>query len=230
MQFTQVSRTGLFHLYLHLTISRINIVELFLARCTEIGFLLRIQIFVQVEDLSLTAQEQTQVVESGILIVAITVAGGIFVQQRRTYQPHTAEVEIVTQRTFLIVYDGVRFAHSLLNDITVTIHHSSPRIFCHQQQPVQCRSTKGHRCMFQHQQHIVCSSLFSHIHHHIATVQRDILQWIEAFYFLFHLSFVHAYWSTKVIYFSQTTKILLKEYNFFILNFQFLINCRTFAE
>ena len=83
---SEMGRTGLFHLHLDLAIGRIHVVELLFTRNTEVGFLFGVEILVEVEQSSLTAQEETQVIETGILIVALAIGGGILVQHRGAQQ------------------------------------------------------------------------------------------------------------------------------------------------
>jgi len=166
-----MGRTGLFHLYLHVAVGGIHIVKLFHTRSPQVSLLLGIQVFIQVQDTSLTAQEEAQVVESGILIVALTVAGGIFVQQRGAQQPQAAEVEVVAQRTFLIVYHGMQLALALLHRIAVAIHHRSTFVGGHEHQALQSRATQRQRLCLHAEQHVVGYGVLGHFHHEVATGQ-----------------------------------------------------------
>ena len=62
---------SLFHLDLHFTIARIHVVELLHARCTRISLLFGIELLVDVENLPMTAQEESEGIEAGMLIVAL---------------------------------------------------------------------------------------------------------------------------------------------------------------
>ena len=171
LYFTQMRRTGLFHLYLHLAVRRIHIIKLFHTRSSQVSLLLGIQVFVQVQDTSLTAQEQSQVVKPGILIVALMVTGGIFVQQRSAHQPQATKVEVVAKRTFLIVYHGMQLALTLLHRITVAIHHGSTLVGSHEHQAFQGRATQRQRLRLHAEQHVVCHGVLCHFHYKVAAGQ-----------------------------------------------------------
>ena len=171
-----MGRTGLFHLYLHLAVSGIDVVELLFPRGTEVAFFLGVQVFVQMEYAAFAAQEEAQGIKAGILIVAFAVAGGIFVQQRRAQQPDAAEVEIVAQGAFLVVDDGMRLALAALNGIAVAINHGGTRAVGHGYEAFQGRGTEGHGSGFQHQQHVVGLGTLGDMHHQLTALQRPILQ------------------------------------------------------
>ena len=132
-------RTSLFHLYLHIAVGRIHIVELLHARSPEVGLLFCVQIFIQMKQHTLAAQEQAQVIESGILIVAFTVRCSILVKQRCAQQQQRAEIEVITKRTILIVDDRMRYALPLLHRVTVTVDHGSLHVIGHEEHAVQSR-------------------------------------------------------------------------------------------
>ena len=73
---SEMSRCRMFHLYLNLTVTRVDIVELFHSRGSEVGLFLSIETLVDMEYLSLTAQEESEGIESGILIVVFTCLHG----------------------------------------------------------------------------------------------------------------------------------------------------------
>ena len=62
---------SLLHLDLHFAIAWIHVVELLHARCTHISFLFGIEFLVDVENLPMTAQEESEGIEAGMLIVAL---------------------------------------------------------------------------------------------------------------------------------------------------------------
>ena len=140
-----MGRAGLFHLHLHLAIGRIHVVELFFTRGPQVGLFFRIKILVEVEQPPLTTQEQAQVVESGILIVTFAVGGGIMVQQGGAKQQQGAEVEVVAQRTFLVVDDGMRLTLPLLYCITVGIDEGSLHVLSGMQHALDSRGSDGQR-------------------------------------------------------------------------------------
>ena len=64
----QVLGDHLLHLYLHVAVGRVHVVELLDTRCPGVVLNLCVEILVQVEQFALTAQEEAQVVESTIFI------------------------------------------------------------------------------------------------------------------------------------------------------------------
>ena len=77
----EVLRTCLLHLHLHLAIARVYIVKLLLAALPCVQFHLSVKALVQMEKCTATAQEQSQVIESGILVVGTVLTGGIVFQR-----------------------------------------------------------------------------------------------------------------------------------------------------
>ena len=84
--FAQMVRAGLLHLHLHIAVGRVHVVELLHARGTQVLLLFGIEVFIQMKQLTLTAQEKAEVVETSITVVGITFSCGIFVEQRRTQE------------------------------------------------------------------------------------------------------------------------------------------------
>ena len=64
---------GLFHFDLHVSVCGVHVVKLFSSAVPQVFFLFCIKIFVEVENFPRPAQEQSQVVESGIFHVAVFV-------------------------------------------------------------------------------------------------------------------------------------------------------------
>ena len=120
---SEMSRRRMFHLYLNLAVTRVDIVELFHSRCPEVGLFFGIQTLVDVEYLSLTTQEQTERIESGILIVVFSCQHRKGMQERGLHQPETSEIEVVADTSGEIVYYGV--------SCTVGIYHCSIGITRH---------------------------------------------------------------------------------------------------
>ena len=105
--------SSLFHFNLYLAVAGVHIVELLSAAKTGIELDVGVQEFVNVEQVSFTAEEETQVVEARKLIVG-RIAFGPFFQQVGFDQYKLSKVEVVTQATPLIVDNGMlcRFAIS----------------------------------------------------------------------------------------------------------------------
>ena len=120
---SEMSRRRMFHLYLNLTVTGIDIVELFHSRGSEVGLFLGIQTLVDVEYLSLATQEQAKGIESGILIVVFSCLHRKGMQQRCLHQPETSEIKVVADASWEIVDYGV--------SCTVGIYHCGIGITCH---------------------------------------------------------------------------------------------------
>ena len=78
-----MGRSCLFHLYLYLTVTRIDIVELLHSRGSRISLFLRIEFLADMEKLSVATQEESEGIESCMLIVALAGLHGKGVEQRR---------------------------------------------------------------------------------------------------------------------------------------------------
>ena len=76
-------RSSLFHLNLYLTVTRIDIVELLHPRGSRISLFLCIEFLADVEKLSVATQEESESIESCMLIVVLTSLHGKGVEQRR---------------------------------------------------------------------------------------------------------------------------------------------------
>ena len=101
--------TSLFHLNLHLTVSRVHIVKLLFAALSVIQFVLGIEELIQMENLSHTAQIETQVVETGKLIFLSILLGDIVAQRLRLDEPEASEIEVIPQTTLLIINHRMLF-------------------------------------------------------------------------------------------------------------------------
>ena len=65
----QMGCGGILHLYLHLAIAGIHIVELLHARGPCVGLLFGIELLVDMEDLSVTAQKESQGIEACMAVI-----------------------------------------------------------------------------------------------------------------------------------------------------------------
>ena len=142
----EMRRDGFFHLHLHLTVARVDIVELLLAACAGVALLLCIEIFVEMEDGTVSAYEQAQVVQAGIHVVGISVSGGIFLYQPALEEHHASEVEVVAQAARLIVYHGVCHGVAVLHRIVVAVYRCRIGLGSHPDHPSQSIESDGQRC------------------------------------------------------------------------------------
>ena len=158
----QVLRHDLLHLHLHVAVARIDIVKLSFAFCAHGLLLLRVEVFVDVEDRALPAQLQTQVVPATIQPVATEVA----TQDRvRPNEHQRSEVEVVSQRTLLVVYHGVLRPLALLRLVEVGIDHDGPRAVGHLEQPLLRAVAQGDGVVGQLYQYVLCARCFRHLSH-----------------------------------------------------------------
>ena len=99
----EMLRANLFHLYLYLSVARVHIVELLLAALSVVEFIFCIEEFIEMENLSHTAQVETEVVETCILIVRSVLLGDEVAEDLSLDEPETSEVEVVAKATRLVI-------------------------------------------------------------------------------------------------------------------------------
>ena len=109
----QMGRSRRFHLYLHLAVGRVHVVKLLHAAGPQVAFLFSIEVFVQMEQAAVAAQEQSQGIESGIPVAHIGHLLRILMPKRRADEHQASEVEIITDRTLLIVDDRMGNSNNL---------------------------------------------------------------------------------------------------------------------
>ena len=162
---TDLSQMGcscLFHLYLHLTVAWVHIVELLHTRGTCVCLLLCVELLVDVEDASVTTQEEAQGIESCMLIGMLFGLGGKSLEQRGLDKDQRAEVEVIADTAQLIVDHGVGLPLALDDVEVVGIHHRRIRIKRHAHDPVEGPHAKHQLGGFGLQQHVVGFRLFRH--------------------------------------------------------------------
>ena len=114
-----MGRGSRFHLYLHLAVGRVHVVELLHAAGAEVALFLGVEEFIQVKQAALATQEQAQSIEAGILITHLGHLLRILMQERRTDEHQASEVEIVADGAWLVVDDGMR--HTRSDGLAVTL-------------------------------------------------------------------------------------------------------------
>ena len=102
----EVVRAGGFHLYLHLAVAGIHVVELLLPGLAVIGFHFVIEELPYVDKVPDAREAEAQVVESRIFICGLRHSRRSLFQRRHAHQQDGAEVEIVPEGTALAVYYG----------------------------------------------------------------------------------------------------------------------------
>ena len=124
----QMAGADLLHLHLHLAVGRIDVVELLLARGPQVGLLLAVEALVQMEQLALPTQVETQIVESAEAPVGVSLLGPV-AQQLGPDEPQAAEVEVVAHGPQLVIDGGVALA--------VGIDHGGPAVVSHERHTLQ---------------------------------------------------------------------------------------------
>ena len=99
----EVLCASLLHLYLYLSVARVHIVELLLATLSVVEFIFCIEEFIEMENLAHTAQIETQIVETRILIVRSVLLGDEVAEGLRLDEPEASEVEVVAEATRLVI-------------------------------------------------------------------------------------------------------------------------------
>ena len=168
----QMTGCHLLHLNLNITIGGVHIVELLLAGGTHIALHLGIEQFIQVQQFSLATQIQAQVVESTIYIMRVDRLMGPLAQPFTTHQPQSAEVEIIANRSQLIIDDRMSILHPLatvlFSLISVCIDHGSATVGSHLHQAFQGALTQFQRRVLDNQCHISGLCLVGYLTERIA--------------------------------------------------------------
>ena len=159
------------HFELHLTVTGIHVVELLDAGGPEVGLLLGVEVFIQMEQLSLPAQEKPQGIESCILVVMFPSLHRKGMEQRGLHEQDGAKVEVVAD-TAREVVDG-RMAHqlSLLQGVVIGIDHGRIRIAGSPKQPVQRMLAQGELRILRDEQGIVGLGILRDTHQRVAARQ-----------------------------------------------------------
>ena len=120
---SDVSRGSLFHLYLHLAVAGVHVVELLFATLARVHLLLGVEVFVEMNHLALTAHEEPHVVDGSVAIVGLGGLGNILPEQRRAQEQDLSEVKVVAYGTFLIVYHRMAAHGALALGHSVAVEH-----------------------------------------------------------------------------------------------------------
>ena len=164
----QVGGGGMFHLYLHLAVAGVHVVELLHARGTGVGLLFRVELLVDMEQLSVATQEEAQGIETGVLIVGLACLHGKGVEQRGLHQQQRTEVEVVADAARLVVDDGVGRALAVDQVVAVGIHHRRVAVGGHAEDTLQGVLTQLHSHRLRLQQHVVGLRVLGNGHQGVA--------------------------------------------------------------
>ena len=146
---------SLLHLHLHLTILRINIVELLFATLSVVQLLLSIQIFGKVENLALATEEQAQSIKPGIIEILLNGSRHIFVEQKRRKEQKLTKVEVVANASLMVI-DARMFGDVAIERVVVVaINHCSIRIDSHTKHTFESILAKHYRRRLGAEEHIV---------------------------------------------------------------------------
>ena len=179
-----MGRGGLFHLYLYLAVGGIHVVELLHTRGACIQLFLSVELLVDVEDLSVAAQEEAEGIEARMMIIGLTCLHGKGVEQGRLDEPKRSEIEVIANTTNLIVDDGMVLALAFGDVVMVGIDHGSIGIGGHTEGALQGAFTEQQLSGFGLQQGIVGIGILCNAHDGIAagkTVDEYLLTVGESF-------------------------------------------------
>ena len=124
----QVPRHGFLHLDLHTAVLGIDIVKQLLPGLPCIQFHIIVQVLVDMFQRTFLADFQPQVIESRILVGHIHPLHSLH-QRRSAEQQYTAEIEVVTQGTHLVVYHRRVCPDTARLIEVVGIHHRRTAVF-----------------------------------------------------------------------------------------------------
>ena len=182
----EVLCASLLHLYLHLSVARVHIVELFLAALSVVEFIFCIEEFIEMENLAHTAQIETQIVETRILIVRSVLLGDEVAEGLSLDEPETSEVEVVAKATRLVINNWMLdqlagFFLFLSNfcslfiffdqGIIVGVNHDGSRIICRAEESLQGIESPSDRSGLGADHHIVGIGVFCNAFYRVAAFQ-----------------------------------------------------------
>ena len=160
----EVTCHSLLHLDLHLTVARVHIVELLGAAQTCVELDLCVKILVDVEQLALAAEEQTQVIETGKLVVD----GGALcplLHKVGLDENHLSEVEVVAQATPLVVDNRMLCGLAVGDGVMVRINHCCIGVVSHAEHTFKGIVAQLHLGGFEAQEHILGFCLTCNVEH-----------------------------------------------------------------
>ena len=124
VQSPQMTRASPFHFYLTTAIARVDIIELLLSAQPRIALHLGIEELIHMQGQLLTADEESEVIESRKLIIVQILLSDIFLQHFSTEEQHRTELEIIANRTELVVNKRHRLPLSIWGKrVVVCIEH-----------------------------------------------------------------------------------------------------------
>ena len=164
----QMGRGSQFHLYLHLAIGGVDVVELFDARGTGVEFFLSIEALVDVENLSVATQEEAQGIEARMVVIGLASLHGKGMEQGGLNEPERSEIEVVADATHLIVDDGMVLALAFQDVVMVGIDHGCIGVGGHTEDALEGALTQQQLTGFGLQQGIVGIGILSNAHHRVA--------------------------------------------------------------
>ena len=161
----QVCRDSSFHLRLCLPIVRVHIVKLLFSTQSVVFLLLGIKHFVEVEDGTLRAEKEAQVVESGIQVIVpvglfCECLAGLCLQQQQL-----SEIKIISDAPLLVINHEVRQPLSAHTDVVVAVHAGGISVDRHAQPPVHGMKSQREWCGLPAEQDIIGSSQLGHFPH-----------------------------------------------------------------
>ena len=125
----QVARGYPFHLNLPAAVARIHVVKLLLPAAPHVRLHLRIEILVDVYGQLLAREEESQVVECGMLVVVVAQVLDVLMQVRRADEQQRTHPEVITYAAQLVVDERHALQRTVgRGDVMVGITQRSPAV------------------------------------------------------------------------------------------------------
>ena len=162
--FLQMLGAGCLHLDLTATIAWINIVKNLLAALAGVELHIAIKEFVDVANVGKLRELETQVIESGKLIVGLHGCGGLL-ETATAEEVNRAKVEVIAQTTELVVDHGSLDCPTLGHIIVVGIEHACLRVVGKFHKALHCKGSEFERIILVIIEHIVGIGMLSNCLH-----------------------------------------------------------------
>ena len=134
--------TYLFHLNLHGPVSRIHVIELLFARFSVVGLDLRIQVFIDMDNV---LHPEPEVIEGSELIIGLHCPDSPS-ERAALEHKHASEVEVIPQGSLLASYERMFLPLAVDHLVMIGIQHVCTCILCYAKNTVQREHThlQGH--------------------------------------------------------------------------------------
>ena len=119
------------------------------------------------EDLPLTAQKESEGIETSVLIIALASLCRKLVEQGGLDESEASEVEIVANAAQMVVDDWVVLAHTIDHVVMVGIDHRSIRVGSHTKHALEGTLSHLQLSRLGLQQHIICFGILGNTHQRV---------------------------------------------------------------